>query len=115
MALNKQTRPHYETLNVDRGATAVEVKASWRALASALHPDRLGGTAEANAAFANVTEAYAVLSDVARRQAYDASLDLLSVPCAKCKGEGRTWKQKGFTGRVSAYCGHCGGTGRIQK
>jgi DnaJ-class molecular chaperone len=107
----KQT--HYSTLGIDRSATAEEVKAAWRALSSQLHPDRLGGTPEANAAFAEVTAAYAVIADKKRRAQYNAGLDLMTKACAGCKGAGRTWKQKGFTARLAMCCKACGGCGRI--
>ena len=59
---------HYETLGVAPNATAVEIKAAFRKLASQHHPDR-GGDKEKSAA---VNDAYAVLSDSERRARYDA-------------------------------------------
>lgn len=106
---------HYRMMGLDRGCTAAELLAKWRELSRTMHPDRLGCTPEANAAFAEVTAAYAVLSDASRRKAYDASLNLLTEPCPKCRGEGRVWKQKGFTGRVASMCKACGGSGRIER
>lgn len=106
---------HYETLGVPRAFAPEQLTARWRELTRAMHPDRLGGTAEANAAFAEVTAAYAVLSDPERRVAYDASLDLLTDPCPGCGGEGQVWRQRGFTGRTAAICGGCGGAGRVGR
>ena len=106
---------HYETLGLPRTFTPAQLLAKWRELSRKMHPDRLGGTAEANAAFSEVTAAYAVLSDPDRRKAYDASLDLLTEPCPKCNGEGQVWKQKGFTGRTASACGKCNGTGRVGR
>lgn len=60
---------HYETLGVERGATAEEIKAAWRRASSQAHPDRAGGSAERQQA---VNKAYEVLSDAERRAAYDA-------------------------------------------
>lgn len=103
---------HYQTLGVDRGATLEEIKAAFRDISWDLHPDRGGKEPER---YARVTFAYSVLSDAARRKEYDAGQEVLSDPCGKCAGEGRTWKQKGFTARVHTPCAACGGTGRITR
>lgn len=60
---------HYETLGVPPTASAAEIKAAFRKLASQHHPDREGGDAEKSAA---VNVAYSVLSDSERRARYDA-------------------------------------------
>jgi len=104
---------HYEALGLPRTFTAEQLRAKWRSLSSKMHPDRLGNTPEANAAFAEITAAYAVLSTTARRKVYDASIDMLSKPCTVCNGEGQVWKQKGFTNRTSRICNKCKGSGRI--
>ena len=110
----KQTGPtHYELLGLTRKFTAEQLRANWRALSRELHPDRTGDTSQEGArAFAEVSRAYATLSDAALRRAYDAKLDLLSSPCETCKGAGETYKQKGFAGRVATLCKTCNGTGR---
>lgn len=59
---------HYETLGVDRTASAEDIKRAWRIRSSAAHPDRAGGDA---AQMAAINSAYEVLSDPARRKAYD--------------------------------------------
>lgn len=61
---------HYETLDVQRDATADEIKQAWRRKASENHPDRDGGNPELMAA---VNRAYEILGDPARRASYDAS------------------------------------------
>jgi DnaJ-class molecular chaperone len=108
-------RTFYEVMGLDRGASADELKARWRELSRAMHPDRLGSTAEANAAFAEVTQAYAVLSDPKRRKAYDCGLAVTTLVCPACKGDGRVFKQKGFTGRVASPCLKCRGSGRLKR
>jgi curved DNA-binding protein CbpA len=61
---------HYETLGVPRDASPADIKAAWRRASSAAHPDREGGSTEAQTA---VNRAYEVLGDDERRAAYDAS------------------------------------------
>ena len=58
---------HYRTLGVSREATQEEIKKAYRKLAMKHHPDR-GGDEDS---FKKVSEAYGVLSDVQKRQAYD--------------------------------------------
>ncbi len=51
-------------------ATLADIKTAYRRQASTLHPDR-NPSAQAHAAFQELQEAYAVLSDALKRQAYD--------------------------------------------
>lgn len=108
-------KTHYQVLGVDRGASHEEVRTAYQGLARRMHPDRNGGTAEANSAFAEVTSAYAVLSDPKRRKQYDANLDLLTEPCGKCKGKGRVGRQKGFGKKEFSTCDACQGSGRVSR
>jgi curved DNA-binding protein CbpA len=59
---------HYETLGVPKDATAGDIRAAWRALSSAMHPDKHGGDSSAQAA---INRAYEVLYDEERRAHYD--------------------------------------------
>lgn len=61
---------YYELLGVSRTASADEIKSAYRKLALKLHPDRNKeeGAAEK---FAQVSEAYSVLSDAEKRAHYD--------------------------------------------
>lgn len=65
------TRDYYEVLGLERTASGEEIKRSYRRLAMKYHPDRNPGDAEAEARFKEAAEAYEVLSDEARRPAYD--------------------------------------------
>jgi len=58
---------YYQTLGVNRGASADEIKRAYRGLAMKHHPDR-GGDANV---FKQVQEAYATLSDDQKRAEYD--------------------------------------------
>lgn len=64
-------RDYYEVLGVARGASADEIKKSYRKLAVQFHPDKNPGNKEAEEKFKEATEAYSVLSDVENRKKYD--------------------------------------------
>ncbi|TDW90152.1 DnaJ-like protein [Kribbella pratensis] len=61
---------HYEVLNVERTASAAEIKTAYRKLVRQVHPDQ-GGNA---ALFRLVQEAWNTLSDPAKRASYDRLL-----------------------------------------
>jgi len=63
-------RDYYEVLGVARGAGDADIKRAFRKLAQQWHPD-VNKEPEADARFKEVNEAYQVLSDPQRRQAYD--------------------------------------------
>src|SRR3989344_2112586 len=61
-------KDYYKILGVDRGASEEEIKKAFRKLAHVHHPDKKGGD---EAKFKEASEAYAVLSDKAKRRQYD--------------------------------------------
>jgi len=63
-------RDYYDILGVPRGAGDDDIKRAFRKLAQQWHPD-VNTTAEADLRFKEINEAYQVLSDSQRRQAYD--------------------------------------------
>ena len=64
-------RDYYEVLGVTRTATEVEITKAWRSLAKKYHPDQNPGDTEVVTKYHEVTEAYEVLRDPAKRGVYD--------------------------------------------
>lgn len=63
-------RDYYEILGVNKNAPDAEIKAAYRRLARLHHPD-VDKTAGAEQRFKEISEAYQVLSDTQKKQAYD--------------------------------------------
>ena len=61
---------HYTTLGLSSAATLADVKKAFRQQASFWHPDK-NAAPEAPARFRAVQQAYEVLADADKRQAYD--------------------------------------------
>ena len=62
---------YYETLGVNKGANAEDLKRAYRKLAMQFHPDRNSGDSAAEQKFKEISEAYDVLKDADKRAAYD--------------------------------------------
>lgn len=61
----------YDTLGVDKTASAEEIKKAYRKQAMKYHPDKNKGDAGAEKKFKEVNEAYQTLSDSGKRKQYD--------------------------------------------
>jgi molecular chaperone DnaJ len=61
----------YAVLGVPKGAPAADIKKAYRKLARELHPDTNKNNPEAEARFKDISEAYHILGDEARRKEYD--------------------------------------------
>ena len=62
---------YYKTLGLNRGASDDQIKRAYRKLALKYHPDKNPGNEEAARKFADIGNAYEVLSDAEKRQIYD--------------------------------------------
>ncbi len=65
-----KTKDYYETLEIASKASSQEIKEAYRKLAFQYHPDRNPGAASLEK-MKEINEAYAVLSDEAKRRTYD--------------------------------------------
>jgi len=63
-------KDYYQILGIDRDASEAEIKTAYRRLARKYHPD-VSKEADAEKKFKEVGEAYEVLKDKQKRQAYD--------------------------------------------
>ncbi|MBI2100912.1 MAG: J domain-containing protein [Candidatus Vogelbacteria bacterium] len=80
-------KDYYQILGVERGATSDDIKKAFHKLAHRYHPDKKGGD---EGKFKEVNEAYQVLSDVRKRQAYDNY--------GQAGGAGPDWNQQAAGG-----------------
>ncbi len=66
-----KVKDFYKVLEVNERAAADEIKKSYRRLAKQYHPDANPGNKVAEERFKEISEAYDVLSDTAKRKKYD--------------------------------------------
>ena len=75
------TPTHYQVLQLQPSATDQELRQAFRGLSKRYHPDTTALPAsEAEAAFRQLRQAYAVLSDPVARRLYDAALAQPATP-----------------------------------
>lgn len=89
-------RDYYEVLGVNKSASDQEIKTAYRKLALKFHPDR-NKEAGAEEKFKEVNEAYQVLADPQKKQAYDQYGHAAFDPRSGFGGGGQTQKQGPFT------------------
>lgn len=68
---SKPPKDYYKILQVEDSATGPEVKKAFRRLALEYHPDRHPDDPQSEEKFKEITEAYGVLIDPAKRREYD--------------------------------------------
>jgi molecular chaperone DnaJ len=79
-------KDYYKTLGVTKGASADEIKKSYRKLARKYHPDANKGDAKSEERFKEISEAYNVLSDEKRRKEYDEARSLFGAGGVRMPG-----------------------------
>lgn len=101
---------YYETLGVDKSASADDIKKAYRKLAHKYHPDKgQGDGSENDAKFKEVNEAYQVLSDSEKRGQYDQYGQTFED--AQRNGGGPGYGAGGFGGGGNPFGGGFGGFG----
>lgn len=97
----------YSTLGVSRGATEADIKKAYRKLAKELHPDTNKGNPKATERFAEVTNAYDLLSDKDKRAQFDrGEIDEHGNPANPFAGFGG--QQGGYRGSSGGFQGGFG-------
>ncbi len=81
-------KDYYKALGVTKGASADEIKKSYRKLARKYHPDANKGDAASEERFKEISEAYNVLSDPKRRAEYDDARSLFGAGARAPGGAG---------------------------
>ncbi len=79
-------KDYYKALGVTKGASAEEIKKSYRKLARKYHPDANKGDSASEERFKEISEAYNVLSDSKRRAEYDEARSLFGAGRARTPG-----------------------------
>mmetsp|Transcript_18475 Transcript_18475/g.43371 ORF Transcript_18475/g.43371 Transcript_18475/m.43371 type:complete len:319 (-) Transcript_18475:259-1215(-) len=65
---------HYAVLGLDHHCSGADIRKAFRAAALKWHPDKAGSSPDARRRFQEAADAYEVLCDAEKRQAYDATL-----------------------------------------
>jgi molecular chaperone DnaJ len=104
-------RDLYEVLGVSRTATDDELKRAYRRKARELHPDTNPDDPQAEAEFKQVSVAYEVLSDPAKRAQYDR-FGLQGLMGGGAGPEWQTFGEGGLGDLFEAFFGAMGGTAR---
>lgn len=102
-------RDYYEVLGLKKGVGKDEIKKSYRKLAKEFHPDKNKST-DAESRFKEVQEAYDVLSDEQKRQAYDqygfAGTEAYSAPGSSPFGGMGGFDSTSFSGDLGDLLGN---------
>lgn len=98
-------RDYYEVLGVSKNASASEMKQAYRKLALKWHPDRNPNNKEAESKFKEINQAYEVLGDPKKKEAYDQ----FGHSAFENGGFNRSEGQGPFSYTYSTYGGNAGG------
>lgn len=92
----------YKTLEIEKGASADEIKKAYRKLAMKYHPDQNKGNKDAEAKFKEINEAYDILKDDQKRAAYDR-FGAAAFDGSMGRGPGGSASGPGFEGFGGAF------------
>lgn len=96
-------RDYYDVLGVAKGASEAEVKSAYRKKAVEWHPDKhKDNKEEAERRFKEINEAYQVLSDSQKKQAYD-QFGHAAFDRSAGAAQGNPFGQGGFGGRQGPF------------
>ena len=104
-------KDYYKVLGVSKGATADEIKKSYRKLARKYHPDANKGDSASEERFKEISEAYNVLSDEKRRKEYDEARSLFGGGGVRMPGSGSGGYNFDLGDLFGGSAGGTGGTG----
>lgn len=105
---------YYELLEVSANASPEVIKAAYKSLMQRNHPDKNPDNSEAEARSILLAEAFAILSDEAKRSAYNLELKQFSqpvfrteapIPTVACTLPNRKRKSFGFTTYIAIFLG----------
>lgn len=96
---------YYAILGISKNNSADEIKKAYRKLARKYHPDINPGNKGAEDKFKEISEAYAVLSDIEKKQKYDS----LGHDAFKSGGQGYDFSNMGFEDIIRGNYGGGGG------
>lgn len=76
--MNKQN--YYEILEINSNASQEDIKKAYRKLSLLHHPDKNGNSVESINKIQNINEAYGVLSNLEKKNAYDCEMNGMAFP-----------------------------------
>jgi molecular chaperone DnaJ len=104
-------KDYYAALGVAKDADAATIKKAYRKLARDLHPDKNPGNSQSESRFKEISEAYDVLSDPAKRKDYDEARTLFGAGGFRRPGFGEGTGSAPFD--MSDLFGASGGLGDL--
>ncbi|MBF4768721.1 molecular chaperone DnaJ [Nocardioides agariphilus] len=108
------TKDFYQVLGVGKNASSADIKKAYRKLAREHHPDSNPGDTKKHETFKSVAEAYDVLGDAEKREAYDTyRSQVASGPFPGGFGGGGGFRPPGGFDIDDVIRGHAGGFGDI--
>src|SRR4051812_39626878 len=115
-------KDYYAVLGVDSSAPDKDIAKAYKKLAKQLHPDANPGNAEAEEKFKEVSSAYDVLGDTAKRKEYDEVRRMVASglgpgglggfgPAGAGAGGGQSFRFDGDLGDLGGLFGNLFGSG----